>query len=226
MKRVTLAVRGTDDPIHPLVPFLTSDAVDRAAMVDWNAVTRTDGPDESTVVLRVHADPERVRETFDSAGIIDSFELSVFGDRTCFVQAHSETAALEGATAKALTPPGVVAVPPLEYGDDGWVVLTVVGDDGAVQSAVDDVPESVEVDVRSVTAQGYTDAAEPLAALTDRQREAVAAAVAVGYYDTPRTAGVEAVAEELDCAPSTAAEHLRKAESRLVTELVARAGLA
>nr|WP_284011073.1 helix-turn-helix domain-containing protein [Halomicroarcula sp. YJ-61-S] len=35
----------------------------------------------------------------------------------------------------------------------------------------------------------------------------------------PRTATHEAVADALDCAPSTAAEHLRKAESRVLHAL-------
>jgi predicted DNA binding protein len=52
--------------------------------------------------------------------------------------------------------------------------------------------------------------------LTDRQREALAEALAAGYYESPRAATVADVGERLDCAPSTAAEHLRKAESTLV----------
>ncbi|MFC6975764.1 helix-turn-helix domain-containing protein [Halomicroarcula sp. GCM10025709] len=55
--------------------------------------------------------------------------------------------------------------------------------------------------------------------LSDRQREAVEAALSLGYYDIPRTATHEAVADALDCAPSTAAEHLRKAESRVLHAL-------
>ncbi|NEU57192.1 helix-turn-helix domain-containing protein [Halorussus sp. MSC15.2] len=51
---------------------------------------------------------------------------------------------------------------------------------------------------------------------TERQQEAVETAVAVGYYDVPRTATHEDVAAELACAPSTASEHLRKAESKVL----------
>lgn len=222
MKRVEVAVRSTGEPIHPLVPFLTGDAVERAAMVDWNAVTYGDGSDESTVVLRVYADPETVREAFESEPVVDDFYLSVVDGDCCYVHVHSETARLEGATAKALTPPGVVVVPPLRYESDGWIVLALVGDDRAVQAALDRVPGEVEVDVRSVTSQGYGGATDPLDALTDRQREAVVAATTVGYYDTPRTGDVEAVADALDCVASTAAEHLRKAESRLLSSLVER----
>ncbi|WP_436928775.1 helix-turn-helix domain-containing protein [Halosimplex halobium] len=51
--------------------------------------------------------------------------------------------------------------------------------------------------------------------LTDRQREAVAAANRLGYYETPRTATHADVAAELGCSPQTAGEHLRRAEAKL-----------
>ncbi|MFC3478270.1 helix-turn-helix domain-containing protein [Halobacterium litoreum] len=223
MKRVEVGVRSAGDPIHPLVPFLTGPDVARAAMVDWNGVVRPENPDESTVVLRVHADPSVVREAFAAEPVVDEFHVSVADEDCCYVHAHSETARLEGATAKSLTPPGVVAVPPLRYEDDGWMVLTLVGDDAPVQAAIERVPDEIEVTVRSVASRGYGAATDPLACLTDRQRDAVFAAVDAGYYEVPRTGDVAAVADDLDCADSTAAEHLRKAESRLVASLVASA---
>jgi predicted DNA binding protein len=55
--------------------------------------------------------------------------------------------------------------------------------------------------------------------LTERQREALTAAVTHGYYDIPREADHEDVAAAMDCAPSTASEHLRKAEAMVMTSL-------
>jgi predicted DNA binding protein len=56
------------------------------------------------------------------------------------------------------------------------------------------------------------------AALTDRQRAALDAAVEVGYYEVPREGSVADVAAALDCAHSTAGELLRKAEAAVVRE--------
>lgn len=56
-------------------------------------------------------------------------------------------------------------------------------------------------------------------ALSLRQREAIEAALAIGYYDVPREATLEDVAGEIESARATAAEHLRKAESNLVSAL-------
>ncbi|MCJ0619826.1 helix-turn-helix domain-containing protein, partial [Haloarcula hispanica] len=58
------------------------------------------------------------------------------------------------------------------------------------------------------------------AALTDRQFEAVAAAVDCGYYADPREGSVDDVADELGCAPGTAAEHLRKAEAHVMADVL------
>jgi predicted DNA binding protein len=219
MKRVEVGIRGTQEPLHPLVPFLTSDAVGSATMVDWNGVTHDGRSDESTVVLRIHGDTDAVRSAFADEPLVDRFECTVVDEDTCYVHAHSRTARLEGETATALTPPGVVVIPPVRYESNGWLSVTLVGDDPAVQRAVEEVPEEVEVTVRSVDSRGY-DASSPLSELSERQRDAVVAATDRGYYDTPRSASVEDVAAALDCAPSTAAEHLRKAESRLVCTLV------
>uniref|UniRef100_UPI001939C836 helix-turn-helix domain-containing protein n=1 Tax=Halobellus captivus TaxID=2592614 RepID=UPI001939C836 len=53
-------------------------------------------------------------------------------------------------------------------------------------------------------------------ALTDRQREVLETARELGYYEIPRRTSVREIADELSCSKSTAANHLRKAESRLV----------
>lgn len=52
--------------------------------------------------------------------------------------------------------------------------------------------------------------------LTDRQREVLCAAQAMGYYEWPRERTAEAVAEELGIAGSTLHQHLRTAERKLV----------
>jgi predicted DNA binding protein len=52
--------------------------------------------------------------------------------------------------------------------------------------------------------------------LTDRQAAALSAAVEMGYFDTPRKASVEDVAGKLGVSPSTAVEHLRKAEKKVL----------
>ncbi|WP_394296308.1 helix-turn-helix domain-containing protein [Natrinema versiforme] len=60
------------------------------------------------------------------------------------------------------------------------------------------------------------------ARLTERQRDTVKTALELGYYDIPKRATQEDIAAELNCAPSTAAEHLQKAESQILRAQFAR----
>jgi len=57
--------------------------------------------------------------------------------------------------------------------------------------------------------------------LTDRQHEALRIAYERGYFDIPRRAALEDVAEELDITPSSVSERLRRAQTQLIEETVA-----
>lgn len=52
--------------------------------------------------------------------------------------------------------------------------------------------------------------------LTDKQAAALAAAIEIGYFDTPRRASAVDLAAKLGVSPSTAVEHLRKAEKKVL----------
>jgi predicted DNA binding protein len=56
--------------------------------------------------------------------------------------------------------------------------------------------------------------------LTERQTSALAAAVEMGYFDSPRRASIEDVAARLGISASTAVEHLRKAEKKVLENYV------
>jgi predicted DNA binding protein len=69
----------------------------------------------------------------------------------------------------------------------------------------DDDPELVPVDLQR---------------LTDRQREVLHTAYEMGYFEYPGEANASEVAEELGIAPSTFAEHLSAAQSKMFDELL------
>ena len=58
--------------------------------------------------------------------------------------------------------------------------------------------------------------------LTDRQREVLETAYGMGYFEYPRGANASEVAGELGIEPSTLAEHLAAAQSKLLAELLER----
>jgi len=104
--------------------------------------------------------------------------------------------------------------------DDDSVRVRVVGDAERLHDAVADLSAERRATLTVERVGEYEPGTDDLrSVLTDRQRAVLDAAVAVGYYATPRRATVEDVAAAADCAPSTASEHLRKIEARVLSRL-------
>jgi hypothetical protein len=60
----------------------------------------------------------------------------------------------------------------------------------------------------------------PLNQLTEKQREVLITAYKMGYYDIPRKLNSDNIAKKLGLANSTVVEHLRKAEYRLIRQIL------
>ncbi|WP_436907320.1 helix-turn-helix domain-containing protein [Halosimplex marinum] len=210
MKRVRVTLDPHEAARPPVYERLTGgNALDSVRIENWNVATPP-----TAFLLRLAGDYEAFAATLASDEAVDDYELFPLADRAC----HCYLTGRVGPAARALfenfTRGSLLTVPPVECHDDGSSTFTIVGADADVQAAVDGAPEGTSVTVERV---GGTRVAPDGAVgrLSARQREAVAAAVALGYYDGERSATCEAVAEELGCATATAAEHLRKAEAKL-----------
>ncbi len=111
--------------------------------------------------------------------------------------------------------------PPQASCSDGSVgTVAAVGPSDQLQAAIEGVPDGIETTIEEIG--GSWSRRGVIARLSDRQRAAIAAGIEVGYYETPRQATHADVAAVMECAPSTASEHLRKAESKLLTALFER----
>ncbi len=76
-----------------------------------------------------------------------------------------------------------------------------------------------EFSLRRLTRDGEPE--PPGDGLTDPQREALRIAYEMGYFDIPRTASLSDIAGELDIAPSSLSERLRRAQTHLIETTVA-----
>lgn len=104
---------------------------------------------------------------------------------------------------------------PLEGVRDDQVRVTMIGETNEVlQQALDDVPDALEVTIERIGAYPAEEG-DITSVLTDRQREILDVATELGYYEVPRQATHEDIAERVDLDPGTVTEHMQKIEARV-----------
>jgi len=213
MQYLRLTARPPLESVPPTLRLLVaSEHVERTRWVAWN---RTDSRGV-TVLLHVVGDRAAVADHVEDAPAVVAADVAPAEPGAFHLLATldpTQSAVTAGLVA-AVDRDGLVVLPPVAD-RNGVVEVRFVGHEGAVGAVVEALPDDLTVDVRAVGGRGpLTD--DGVGALSDRQREAVRAALDRGYYDQPRRATQDDVADALDCAPSTASDHLRKAEAKLV----------
>lgn len=217
MKRVRVTIHPQDLDTPSLYRVLTdADYLSTVETVNWNNRASPAG-----FLLRIRGDYERLEAELDRDGEVLAYDLLPVTDDECYLFLEGEGPADSRALWENFTRGSLMTVPPVAWNDDGSSTFTMVGTESDVQAAVEGVPEGVRVDVERVGGETVDDGAA-VGRLTARQREAVRAALDAGYYAVPRECTVADVAARLDCAPSTAAEHLQRAESKAVSALFDR----
>lgn len=131
------------------------------------------------------------------------------GEDAFYVYVSDATTDTLGDPFGPVTQGGLVVIPPLQYHENGTVTLSLFGPDAEIRLAIETVPSPVDVTIEEISGLEATAVAVETH-LSERQREAIETAVEPGYYEIPREAGHEDIATVLNCAPSTAAEHLKK----------------
>jgi predicted DNA binding protein len=107
---------------------------------------------------------------------------------------------------------------PIEYGPDGGLKVAVIGREETVRRAIEDIPEGIRVELEQLS--DYDPELRELSSLlTDRQQELLDTATDLGYYEVPRQATHQDIADELELSTTTVGEHLRKIEARMLSEI-------
>lgn len=218
MKYCDLRLRQPDSMLHPMQRFIRhEDVVTHEELLAWN-LRREEGVEYELFYAEV-TDPGRYRTVIENVDSIRWYRTARIDEGSLYVFACQETREEELSLRRAFAALELVVVPPIVYDAEAAMRMTVIGEGEDLGTLVEGIPGEIEVTVERV---GEYDRrhARIAGALTDRQFEAVRTAVRLGYYDVPRSASLAAVAAALDCAESTASDHLRNAESAVMSRIV------
>lgn len=216
MKSLRCILNFNDEAMHPVHRYATDDA---AILREYflHAHRADEGPD--TLLFYFEGDRTAYASALDAIDQVKEYEINSVRTDAHYAFIREETREFDTELEAAFDKPGVLIMPPIEFRGDGTALLTVVGKSEAVQSAIEEVPAAVDVEVTQI-GDFDTMSTVPATDLTSRQREAIETAFEIGYYDVPRTGSIAKVAEEINCTPGTASELLRKAERTAIKTLI------
>lgn len=214
-RRVALDVR-IDDPTVPVVRL--ADAVADAERVTVRSVLPREDETTLYVVDVQGADAADVADSADATDAVADAEVeSLSGGVRCAVVVDERTPEAVLADCGAQFRRTVVA--------DGVATVSVqVTDDGTVGRIREAVTAEYDAAAVSTIWTGRTGSArdgDPLAALTDRQREILRHAYDVGYFERPRGASATDLADHFGIARATLTQHLRAAERKVLDDAFA-----
>ena len=122
---------------------------------------------------------------------------------------------------------GCLAVPPLRYANGAKECRVLALDGDSLSAFYRDVSEDFPVEVvrkREAEAVAFEDGGSTheglLGSLSARQREVFRTAHRMGYYEIPREASTEEIADAMDLSRRTVGEHLQRAEKKLADAVV------
>ena len=211
-----VAISYPDDAMPDVDGALaTVDGVERRAILDldWGR------DDALTQLFWLDGGPvDDVDSALAASAYADDWEIASGDDDALYLLVHGESGEVVRPLYALIEHEPMLLRPPIWCEEARWR-FGVVGTDDAVQRAHDVVREHADVDVERL--RSFTpDRPSALAGLTDRQREALETAVAIGFYEESEDADFDELGEALDCGKSAANALLRRAEARIVETLV------
>ena len=216
MRYFDLTLAPDDRGIHPVDRAMAANAaVEREAIMHFDAL----GDGSAILLYRLTGDAKGLlSELEDHPDMLahDLMDLEGEGFHLYLHVAPGDPAREVMALAEKYA---LIIETPIEFVHTNSVRMTVIGDHDMLREAIEEMPESLTISVDQVGTYA-PDRNDMLSALTDRQLEVFRTAVELGYYEIPRRATHEEIADRLGVAPSTVDEHLRKAESRVLQSLV------
>ncbi|XVH31528.1 helix-turn-helix domain-containing protein [Haloferacaceae archaeon DSL9] len=215
MKRVRLTIHPSEADLPETFERVTGAAEEfvQVQVFNWN-VTST----PVAFLLRVCGDIQRFESLLKDDDAVEEYELHPVDEHESYYFVTGFGSADAHALWENFKRGSLMTIPPAVWNADGTYTFTVVGRDADIQAAVERVPDVARVNIEAIGRPEAT-ADSVRTRLSKEQRNAVKVGLELGYYAIPRKATSEDVAAKLGCATSTAAEHLRKAESKVFQRL-------
>lgn len=215
MRAVTFTLDRPDSPHIAYRLFESDPVVEREEIYHLNVLA-----DESVVLLaRVSGDVESATRLLEERPEILGYSLSSGEAHGGLLYVHARP---PPEIKQFLTLPRTHEVFfdfPLESTSDGRLRVVMLGETNEIlQDALAEVPAELDATVERIGS--YPDAGETITSvLTERQQEVLGVALELGYYDVPRQATHNDIAERLDLSVGTVGEHLQKIEARVFNTL-------
>jgi predicted DNA binding protein len=216
MRYFDFTLTPEDGAIHPVDRAIAeTGAISRISLMHIDAL----GDGTGVLLYRLKGNPEVLVPDIGDHPDVISYDLLEADDGEFHLYLHIEPGNPAGALMMLAEKYALMIDTPIDFTRRGGLRLTVIGAHDMLKGAIEELPDDVSVNIEQVGS--YTpDRQDTLSELTERQLEVFRKAVELGYYEIPRKATHEDIAERLECAPSTVDEHLRKAESRVLRTLV------
>ena len=140
------------------------------------------------------------------------------GDKhTCLVLGHEKEDVINTFNGPELN---LIYTAPSLISEDRIIVSFISGHNDMMRF-VEMVKDHIGKVVNMTFKQSAYEKKDLLSILTDKQREILTAAYRYGYYDIPKRTSSELLSEKVNVSKPTLLEHLRKAERRILTEILA-----
>lgn len=212
--RVRLTAGGDEAEIHPVYDlWANAEFIERSTALQWNFTG-----EELGILHRSVGDVDAFEAAIEAIPEVLAYDIVRTDTDVFYVYLRDTPTDAFDEMVRPFAESSLVVVPPVRYHEDGTVTFSIFGPDAEIQAGIDHLPAPMECTIEAISGLESM-AATVETRLSRRQREAMEAAAELGYYEVPREASHEDVAAAIDCAPSTAAEHLRKAEATLVDSL-------
>ncbi|SER19118.1 helix-turn-helix domain-containing protein [Natrinema salaciae] len=216
MRYVRLELTPPAGAVHPVGRRLaTEPGLERAELIYVDSF-----PDGTGILLyRLRGSAENVGSRLEEHPLVLEWDLfeGTGTDVYCYLSVDSGEPA---STLMSLVGrDGLIVETPIEFIGSDSLRLTVAGKEELIQHAYQEIPDDFDDEIIK-TGEYDPTCKWSILDLTTRQQEVLRTAVEIGYYDVPKRATHQDIANELDCATSTVDEHLRKAESSVFLSLL------